>query len=171
MRAELEHDYVEYVRSRLPRLHRVAYLVLGDADAADDAVQNALTVLYRRWPRIAEVEHLDAYVHTMVVRACLADRRRPWSRVVLVDRPPETGAGDHGRRVDDALLVRQALHRLPERQRIVVTLRYLCDLPVAEVAQILGLAEGTIKSRTAYALQALRQVIEGPAAVPKGSLP
>ena len=52
MRAEQERDHVEFVRSRIPRLHRVAYLVLGDRDRADDAVQNALTVLYRRWPRM-----------------------------------------------------------------------------------------------------------------------
>ncbi|WP_433205592.1 SigE family RNA polymerase sigma factor [Dactylosporangium sp. CS-047395] len=167
MRPDLEHDYVEYVRSRIPRLHRVAFLVLGDGDRADDAVQNALTVLYRRWRRIAEVEHLDAYVHTMVVRACLADRRRPWARVALVDPPPDVAAASGEGRVDDALLVRQALHRLPEGQRMVVTLRYLCDLPVAEVARILGLAEGTVKSRTATALQTLRRVI----AHPERSLP
>jgi RNA polymerase sigma-70 factor (sigma-E family) len=165
VRAEQEHDYVEYVRSRIPRLHRVAYLILGDADRADDAVQDALSVLYRRWTRIAEVEHLDAYVHTMLVRACLADRRRPWARVVLTGAPPDTPAPDgDARRVDDALLVRQALFRLPERQRVVVTLRFLCDLSVAEVAKILGRSEGTIKSRTAYALAALRQVL-----TPKGA--
>ena len=158
MRAEQRHDYVEYVRSRIPRLHHVAYLVLGDRDQADDAVQNALTVLYRRWTRLAEVENLDAYVHTMVVRACLAERRRPWSRVLLRDIPDGPVAGAEGR-VDEQLLIRQALDRLPEHQRIVVVLRFLCDLPVAEVARMIGRSEGTVKSRTSYALTTLRRAI------------
>ena len=67
MRTEQEREYVEYVRSRLPSLRRTAYLVLGDGDRADDAVQDALTVLYRRWGRLTEVATVDAYVHTMVV--------------------------------------------------------------------------------------------------------
>jgi RNA polymerase sigma-70 factor (sigma-E family) len=159
VRADQELDYVEYVRSRIPRLHHVANLVLGDRDRADDAVQNALTVLYRRWGRTGEIENLDAYVHTMVVRACLADRRRPWSRVLLrataPDRPAPGGQG----LVDEQLLVRQAIDRLPEQQRIVVVLRFLCDLPVAEVARLIGRSEGTVKSRTSYALTALRRWI------------
>ena len=158
MRAEQRHDYVEYVRSRIPRLHHVAYLVLGDRDQADDALQNALTVLYRRWTRLAEVENLDAYVHTMVVRACLAERRRPWSRVLLRETPEGPVAGGEGR-IDEQLLIRQALDRLPEHQRIVVVLRFLCDLPVAEVARMIGRSEGTVKSRTSYALTALRRAI------------
>ncbi|MEU0553703.1 SigE family RNA polymerase sigma factor [Dactylosporangium sp. NPDC006015] len=159
MRAEQEHEYVEYVRARIPRLHHVAYLILGDGDRADDAVQNALTVLYRRWHRIADVSNLDAYVHTMVVRACLADRRRPWSRVLLRDAAPDGPVAGGEGRVDERLLIRQALDRLPERQRVVVVLRFLCDLPVAEVAQLIGRSEGTVKSRTAYALAALRRAI------------
>ncbi|MEV4134473.1 SigE family RNA polymerase sigma factor [Dactylosporangium sp. NPDC049742] len=159
MRAEQEHEYVEYVRARIPRLHHVAYLILGDRDRADDAVQNALTVLYRRWNRISDVSNLDAYVHTMVVRACLADRRRPWSRVLLRDSTPDGPVAGGEGRVDERLLIRQALDRLPERQRVVVVLRFLCDLPVAEVAQLIGRSEGTVKSRTAYALAALRRTI------------
>ncbi|MER7003662.1 sigma factor [Dactylosporangium sp. NPDC000555] len=106
MRAEQEHDYIEYVRSRIPRLHHVAYLVLGDAHRADDAVQNALTVLYRRWPRMSEVDNLDAYVRTMVVRACLAERRRPWSAVLLRDSAPDRPVDGGGETVDDRLAIR-----------------------------------------------------------------
>ncbi|MFI5916022.1 SigE family RNA polymerase sigma factor [Dactylosporangium sp. NPDC051541] len=157
MPAEQQHDYIEYVRSRISRLHHVAYLVLGDADRADDAVQNALTVLYRRWPRMTEVDNLDAYVHTMVVRACLSERRRPWSAVLLGGRAPDRPVDGGSDTVDDRLAIRAALDRLPERQRIVVVLRFLCDLPVAEVARLLGRSEGTIKSRTATGLAALRR--------------
>jgi RNA polymerase sigma-70 factor (sigma-E family) len=158
LRADQEHDYIEYVRSRIPRLHHVACLVLGDAHRADDAVQNALTVLYRRWTRMGDVDNLDAYVHTMVVRACLADRRRPWvTRVLLRDNAPDRAVEAGGETVEDRLAIRSALDRLPERQRIVIVLRFLCDLPVAEVARLVGRSEGTVKSRTATALAALRR--------------
>jgi RNA polymerase sigma-70 factor (sigma-E family) len=159
LRTEQEHEYVEYVRSRLPSLRRAAYLVLGDGDRADDAVQDALTVLYRRWARLTEVASVDAYVHTMVVRACLTYRRRSWSRVLLRGDPPDSAVESGSGRVDDWLVVRKALHHLPERQRMAVILRYLCDLPVADVARVLGCSEGTVKSRTHHGLRALRATL------------
>ena len=173
MRSEQEHEYVEYVRSRLPSLRRSAYLVLGDSDRADDAVQDALTVLYRRWGRLNEVLSLDAYVHTMVVRACLTYRRRSWSRVLLRDDPPDSVVESGSSRVDDSLLLRQALHRIPRAQRMAVILRYLCDLPVADVARVLGCSEGTVKSRTHHGLRALRTALgeRATASVPAHSTP
>lgn len=162
VRVDDERDYVEYVRAQLPRLHRVAVLVLGDRDRAEDAVQNALTTLYRRWSRRGDVANLDAYVHSMVVRACLSDQRRPWTRVFLRAAPPDTGIDAGTGAVDDRLAVRQALRRLPERQRLVVALRFLCDLPVADVARVLGRSEGTIKAQTSVALRTLRELFEAP---------
>ena len=160
MRTDEEHEYVEYVRSRLPRLHRVAWLVLGDRDRAEDAVQNALATLYRRWSRRGEVDNLDAYVHSMVVRACLSDQRRPWTRVFLRDTLPDRPVDSRGGQVDERLVVQQALRRLPERQRIVVVLRFLCDMSVADVAQVLDRSEGTVKAQTSTALRTLRELFE-----------
>jgi RNA polymerase sigma-70 factor (sigma-E family) len=159
-----EHEYVEYVRSRLPQLHRVAYLVVGDGHRAQDAVQNALTALYRRWSRRAQIDNLDAYVHTMVVRACLADQRRPWARVFLRAEAPDTEVAESSGVVDERLAMRQALRRLPERQRIVIVLRYLCDMSITDVAATLGRSENTVKSHTAAGLRTLRDVFEPPVA-------
>ncbi|MFG2043892.1 SigE family RNA polymerase sigma factor [Dactylosporangium sp. NPDC048998] len=164
MQVDDEHEYVEYVRLRLPRLHRVAYLVLGDEHRAQDAVQNALTTLYRRWSRRGQVDNLDAYVHTMVVRACLADQRRPWASVFLRAEAPDTEVAESGGLVDERLAIRQALRCLPERQRIVVVLRFLCDMSIADVAATLGRSENTVKSHTAAALRTLRDAFEPPAA-------
>ncbi|WP_433604021.1 SigE family RNA polymerase sigma factor [Dactylosporangium sp. CA-139114] len=160
MRVDDEREYVEYVRAHLPRPHRVAVLVLGDRDRAEDAVQNALTTLYRRWSKRGEVASLDAYVHSMVVRACLSDQRRPWARVFLRGSPPDREVDAATGAVDDRLAVRQALRRLPERQRLVVALRFLCDMSVADVAQVLGRSEGTIKAQTSVALRTLRELFE-----------
>ncbi|MET7400061.1 SigE family RNA polymerase sigma factor [Dactylosporangium sp. NPDC005572] len=159
MRPAWEQDFTQYVGARIPRLHRIARQLLGDSDRADDAVQNALTVLYQRWPRMREVQHLDAYVHTMVVRACLGDRRRWWARVQLWAAPPDTAAVADDPLVEQRMVVRAALRSLPEGQRTVLVLRYLCDLPVAEVARLLGRSEGTVKSQTSNGLRALRRAL------------
>ncbi|MEU7872439.1 SigE family RNA polymerase sigma factor [Dactylosporangium sp. NPDC049140] len=159
MRPEPEHDYTQYVAARLPRLHRIAYQLLGDRHRADDAVQDALTTLYQRWTRIREVRNLDAYVHTMVVRAALSDRRRFWSRVALWDSPPEVVREPDGPGVEQAMVLRQALRALPEGQRTVLVLRFLCDLPVEEVAGVLGRSEGTVKSQTSHGLRTLRRML------------
>jgi RNA polymerase sigma-70 factor (sigma-E family) len=164
LRPDLEHDYSQYVAARLPRLHRIAYQLLGDRHRADDAVQDALTALYLRWPRMHDVRNLDAYVHTMVVRAVLSDRRRFWARVQLWGAPPDdapaAGPGDDAG-VEQRVVLRQALRALPEGQRTVLVLRFLCDLPVEEVAAVLGRSEGTVKSQTSHGLKSLRRRLSG----------
>lgn len=160
MRPDREHDFSQYVQARIPRLHRVAYQLLGDRDRADDAVQNTLTVLYQRWTRMHDVQNLDAYVHTMLVRSCLSDRRRWWSKVQLWETPPEVPVAAGDPLVEQRMMLRAALRRLPEGQRTVLVLRFLCDLPVDEVATMLDCSPGTVKSQTARGLATLRRYVE-----------
>lgn len=157
MRAELEREYVEYVTARMGRMRRVAYLLCGDVDRADDIVQTTVERLYTRWRRVRGADNIDAYVHTVLVRTFLAEKRRPWSRVRLVDEPLELIPGVAAQPPDERLTVRAALRALPRRQQAVLVLRFLCDLPVAEVAEILGCAQGTVKSQTSDGLAALRK--------------
>lgn len=160
MRPDREHDFLQYIASRKQRLHRVAYQLLGDRDRADDAVQQVLIVLYQRWTRMGHVENLDGYVHTMVVRQCLRDRRSWLARVQLWGAAPEVPVAAADPEVEQRMLLRAALRDLPRRQQTVLVLRFLCDLPVLEVAQLLGLAEGTVKAHTAKGLDALRRRLD-----------
>ncbi|GID30702.1 SigE family RNA polymerase sigma factor [Paractinoplanes brasiliensis] len=154
-----DSEYLAFVRGRVGGMRRAAHLLCGDSHAADDIVQETLTKLYTRWPRISHVENLDAYVNTMLVRVFLDDRRRGWWKVALLDWLPErTPAAPPP--AEDRSVVRQALMDLPPRQRAVVVLRYLCDQPVKEVALILGCSEGTVKSQSAHALDRLRQIFD-----------
>jgi RNA polymerase sigma-70 factor (sigma-E family) len=160
VRPDGEHDFSQYVASRKQRLYRVAYHLLGDRDQADDAVQHVLTVLYQRWNRMHDVGNLDGYVHTMLVRQCLRDRRRWLGRVQLWGAAPDVVLVADDPEVEQRMLLRAALRELPRRQRTVLVLRFLCDLPVLEVAQLLGLAEGTVKAHTAKGLDALRRRLD-----------
>jgi DNA-directed RNA polymerase specialized sigma24 family protein len=114
MRHDLEAEYVQYVRGCLTRLHRLAYMLCGDAHRADDVVQETLTAVYARWPTLRSVANIDAYVRTMLVRSFLQERRRPWSRVRLGAAVPETAtAGGSG--VEDRDEVMRALGQVPAR--------------------------------------------------------
>ncbi|MFC7530503.1 SigE family RNA polymerase sigma factor [Actinoplanes sp. GCM10030250] len=155
---ESDRDYLAYVNGRLGVLRRFAYLLCGDSHQADDLVQETITKLYARWPRIARVENVDAYVHTMIVRAFLDEKRRGWWRVGLFASAPERAApAESG--LEERTVVRAALSQVPPRQQAVLVLRFLCDKPVAEVADILGCSQGTVKSQTSHGLDTLRRLL------------
>ncbi|GAB3867888.1 SigE family RNA polymerase sigma factor [Dactylosporangium cerinum] len=156
MRDELERQYVEYFQPRLPQLHRLAVMLCGDADRADDIVQAAVTTLYTRWRQARQADNLDAYVRRSVVNAFLSERRRFWSRVVLTETLPDRPAVT-GQPADERLEIRAALKKLPPKQQAVLVLRFLCDLPVDEVAELVGCSPGTVKSQTSDGLAKLRR--------------
>lgn len=149
--------YVEFVTSRLPALRRLAYGVCGDWYQADDLVQTTITQAYVKWSRVRAAADIDKYLRGMLVKAFLSERRRPWSRVDLVDSdvgPPAPGA-DTG--ADDRTILWQEIGRLPRRQRAVIVLRFTCDMSIDETATALGCSAGTVKSQTHDALVALRR--------------
>ncbi|MBM2621225.1 SigE family RNA polymerase sigma factor [Actinoplanes sp. LDG1-06] len=156
---ESDAGYLAYVNGRVPALRRVAFLLSGDEHQADDLVQETITKLYAKWPRIARVENVDAYVHRMLVRAFLDEKRRGWWRVSLRDVPPERPAAEGGGSTEEKAVLRAALRRVPARQQAVLVLRFLCDQSVADVARLLDCSEGTVKSQTSHGLTALRRIL------------
>ena len=163
MHGDLEQEYVEFTAARLPAMRKLAYLLCGDPHRAEDLVQQTFVKLYTSWRRARAVEHLDGYVRAMLVRAFLNERRRPWAtRVQLTDAVPERAVG-HQPDVEGRTVLRAALNRLPPRQRAVLVLRFLCDLPIADVAELLGCSPGTVKSQTSHGLAALRRTLGSPA--------
>ncbi|MEV0902433.1 SigE family RNA polymerase sigma factor [Actinoplanes sp. NPDC049802] len=159
VRSDWEDQFVEYFRVRAQPLRRLAYALCGDWHTAEDLVQLTFVRLYRRWPRLRD-ESVDAYARKVVVNAFLT-HRRDRRREALMAAPPERVAG--GADPAERLAVHQALAGLAPRQRAAVVLRYLEDLPVAEVAVLLGITEGTVKSQTARAIQSMRTALHGAA--------
>lgn len=150
-RTQRETAVEEYFSARAVGMRRTAYLVVRDWHTAEDMVQACFIQLYTHWPRI-RTETVDAFARRTLVNLCLSHLRKN-RKERLTGAPPERGApdlpGDH-----DA---HRTLAVLPPQQRAVVALRFLDDLSVAEVARILGVAEGTVKSQTARALATLRR--------------
>ncbi|GAA2617211.1 SigE family RNA polymerase sigma factor [Dactylosporangium fulvum] len=158
MRPELEREYVEYFELRMPHLRRLAMALCGDFHRADDIVQTVATTLYTGWKKARAAENIDAYVRRAVINTFLSERRLRWARVILTAHLPDRAAVAE-QPADERVVVRAALRRLPPRQQAVLVLRFLCDLPVAEVADLLGCAEGTVKSQTSDGLKALRGLL------------
>jgi RNA polymerase sigma-70 factor (sigma-E family) len=153
-----DEEYVDYVAARIPALRRLAFLLTSDPHRADDLVQQTITTLYVKWRRARLADNLDAYVRTMLVRTFVDERRLAWARVRLFREMPEPPpAEEHG--VEDRQVVRSALSRVPRRQQAVLVLRFFYDLPVDEVAVVLGCSPGTVKSQTSRGLTTLRRLL------------
>lgn len=167
MRQPDEAEYVEFVTGRLPQLRRLAHHLTGDWHRADDVLQTMLGHLYVRWKRVRAATDVDVYVRAMVVNAFLTEKRRAWSRVSLRPEPPEPSAVREAD-VAERVALRAALDAVPPRQRATLVLRFLYDLPVSEVARILGCTEGTVKSQTSHGLAAMRRLLDEPAPVGSG---
>jgi RNA polymerase sigma-70 factor (sigma-E family) len=161
MRPEVEQEYVAYVTGRLPQLHRTAYLLCGDVHRAEDIVQVTLTSLYVNWKRAAGADNLDGYVHRILLRRYLDERRLRWSRVQLGEVPEPAAAAavaaDHQLGERDELLA--ALRELPKGQRAVIVLRFFSDLSVEQTAEALERSAGNVKSQCSRGLATLRRLL------------
>ena len=155
MRRPDEDRYREYVMARMDALRRWAYLVCHDWHAADDLVSLTLGKLYRSWHRAPSVDNIDAYVRTIMLRAWLDEKRRPWRREQATDDVPETAEA-----AEPDVLARmsllQLLAGLTPRRRAAVILRFYFDHSVEETAEILGCSPSTVRSLTARGLEAVR---------------
>jgi RNA polymerase sigma-70 factor (sigma-E family) len=153
-----EREYREFVASRHTALFRVAMLLTGHRQDAEDLLQTALTKLALHWTRVARAAAADAYVRKILYHQQVSRwRSRRYRREHVTAEPPDRGAvGDLAH--DSALRVTLAtvLGQLTRRQRAVIVLRYYEDLPEADVAQILDCSVGTVRSQTHRSLARLR---------------
>jgi len=167
---ELEQSFAAFVRDHGERHLRVAVLLTGDWHAAEDLVQASLIKLYQAWPRVDLTNgDPDAYLRRVIVNTYRSWWRARWRRERPVAELPEHAAGDDtADRLALALLIRQALGELPRKQRAVVVLRYLEDLPEAEIASLLGCSAGSVKTHAYRGLHALRAKLS-PNGLPRGN--
>ena len=129
-----------------PALKRHAFLLCGDEAEADDLVQEALVRAFTRPRRVPGPGAAEAYVRAIMVNLFIDGARRHarWSRVAPLLRPAGM-APDPADQVSDRDAMLAALRSLSPRQRTCVVLRFYEDLPVAEVAAVLGVGEGPVK--------------------------
>ncbi len=154
-RPSWETEFCAFFMTRQRTLTRTAYAILGSWHAAEDAAQQTMSSLYVYWPRI-RTGNVDVYARRVLVNNCMNAFKRQ-SREATTSQPPETSVDVDLSAHADLLA---ALSQLDAKQRVVLTLRFLEDLSVREVAEILRIREGTVKSRTARGLERLRTSLE-----------
>lgn len=156
MNAELREGFVAMAAAELAGLRRFAYAMCADWHRADDLVQGALERMYTAWPRMHDIADPGAYARTVLARLAISESRRPWRRERATPTLPDVATPDGSTGIAERLDLARALDGLTIKQRAVVVLRYVEDRSVAEVAEILGIAPGTVKRQSHDALGHLR---------------
>ena len=153
-----EDDYRAFVDARYTRLVRSAILFGCREQDAEDAVQDALIRCYSAWGRVSAADDRDAYVYRVLVNGITRGRRRKWrGEVPHQDLPEPPPTDDPAATVSLSQSIRASLERLGPEQRQVLVLRYFADLTEAQIATVLGIAPGTVKSRASRAIAALSE--------------
>ncbi|HEY4024727.1 MAG TPA: SigE family RNA polymerase sigma factor [Pseudonocardiaceae bacterium] len=151
-----EDDYRDFVESHAAPLHRAAYLLCGDWHLANDLVQETLVRALRHWRRVQRADNPTAYVRRIMVNEFKRHWRRHRDLPVHSDSDRiEVIVPDVSDEVVNRADLLRALLSLPARQRATVVLRYLEGMSERETAAVLRCSEGTVKSQTFRALNAL----------------
>jgi RNA polymerase sigma-70 factor (sigma-E family) len=159
-------EFHAFFERHYAELSRLAHLLRGEADAADDLAADALLALWHRWDRVRAADHPAAYARGVVanlartrIRSAVRERRRValfWSqREEKTENPDVAGVVD----------VQEALRRLPFRKRACVVLRHAFDLSEKDTALALGVSVGTVKSQTSKGMAELQRLL-GPQSPP-----
>ena len=150
------------VRARMDAVYRLTAAILGDEADARDASQDTFVAAWRELPKLRDADRFEAWLQRVAVNAARQTHRaRSRRRVREIPSSTVVALADRAAGVqrDDAAILDAALARLPIDQRAILVLHHLDGRPVAELAQILEIPEGTAKSRLFTARRALADAI------------
>ncbi|MEV5100524.1 SigE family RNA polymerase sigma factor [Streptomyces massasporeus] len=157
-RSLTEAEFTAYVQERRASLYATAYHLTGDRFEAEDLLQSALFSTYRAWDRISDKAAVGGYLRrTMTNLHISAWRRRKLNEYPTEELPETPGDTDAMRGTELRAVLWQALARLPELQRTMLVLRYYEGRTDPEIAEILDISVGTVKSSIWRSLRRLRE--------------
>lgn len=162
--------FSQLVDRNLNGSYRLAAVILGDRDEAEDATHDAAIRAWQKWPSLRDPERFQPWFQRILVNVCRdrMRRRRPTSDLRDAAR---YSTADWTQLSEDRDRLRHALAQLSAEHRIVIALRYLADLRVSDIAERTGTSSGTVKSRLHYALSRLRTAYEAAERIPKDAHP
>ena len=149
-------EYAWFFRAEFPGVLRTVFLILHDRGRSEDVTQEAFLQLLTQWKKVSLYERPDAWVRRVAIRQAVRVMKRDRTRTEL--ERAEASAPDPD--LPDVDLAR-AVQRLPAMQRVVVVLFYFEDRPVAEIADILDISDGSVKVHLYRARQRLAALLEG----------
>jgi RNA polymerase sigma-70 factor (ECF subfamily) len=163
-----DHDaFAELAGAAISRLDSAAWLMLRDVEQAKDAVQNALVRAWRDLPTLRDPDRFDAWLHRLLVHACIDEARRLRRHRLDVELTSVSVPSivDEVSVVEDRDHLERGFLRLEPEMRAVIVLHHYLDLPMPVVATTLGIPLGTAKSRLHRALHEMRAALDADARV------
>ena len=162
--AAAKHQFEGFAAEVSDTLLRTGYLMTGDARDAEDLVQETFLRVARRWNQVRSMDHPAAYARRILINLVLQDAERRFREKAELAQHAGIDAADQCaaralRHVEDLAEFRWALAQLTVRQRAVLVLRYWADLPVGEVADILGCSSGTVTCTASRAAGRLAEIL------------
>ena len=157
-------EFAEFVTAHAQALGRLAYLLVADPHAADDLVADVMLAAWKQWDQVRSADHPVAYLRQVMVNQAAARHKRVIRERLGLERmrdllPRTSPAPDSDAVVD----VQAVLQRIPPRRRACLVLRYAFDLSDREVAELLGVSVGAVKSQTSKAAAQFRRELGGAA--------
>ena len=151
------NDFDDLYRREFPKLVRIATALCGRRDLGEELVQDAMVKVLARWSTVREYDKPEAYCRRVLINGTIGLRRRQrWEKRALT----RDGAQDSSTLPPEADEFWSLVRALPARQMQVIVLFYADDRPVADIASVLGLAEGTVRATLHQARESLRAQIE-----------
>ncbi|RPH36117.1 MAG: RNA polymerase sigma factor [Chloroflexi bacterium] len=146
------------------RLFAVAHRILRDFDAAGDALQVTLLRMWQDLPSLNDPTRIEAWSYRLLVRVCYDQLRKQRRKAPVLHLLPLDGAvEDPAISIAEREQLERAFRQLPSEQRAAIVLQYYRDLTLPEIAEILQVPVGTVRSRIHYAKRALRAAMEADA--------
>ncbi len=154
--------FVDLVRLRGGRLFAIAHRILRDVDRAEDALQDALVIAWRDLPSLRDPDRFDAWVHRLLTHVCLAEAGRERKRIsnLYVLQADDRAAPDELLSIADRDQLDRGFRRLSPDERAILVLRHFVGYEPTEIADILGIPAGTVRSRLHHAHRAMRAALD-----------
>lgn len=162
MAEDHDRDIDRWIRATSPRLVGALTLHTGDAGLAEDVAQEAFARAWEQWHDVSQMANPGGWVYRVAFNLATSGGRRRSAEQRARHRIRRSAATDCRRGssmaagVADRITLRDALERLSDRQRAAVVLRFYGQLSVAEAADVMGCAPGTVKALTSQGVAALR---------------
>ncbi len=156
-----EDAFTELVDMDGGRCYAIAYRILRDVDRAKDAVQQAYLLCWRELPRLRDPARFEVWLYRLLVNTCYEEARRHRRWTVHVRALPVEVSGDPDPMISiaDRDALERAFQRLSPEHSAVFVLHHHAGLPLAAIADVVGVPLGTVKSRLHHATRRLRAAI------------
>ena len=157
-----QEAFVDLVRLHGDRLYAIAHRILRDVDRAEDALQDALVIAWRDLPSLRDPDRFGGWIHRVLTNVCIGQATRERGRIANLRVLPADGpAGpDEFLSVVDRDELDRAFRRLTPDERAVLVLHHFVGYPPSDIAELLGLPGGTVRSRLHHAHRAMRAALE-----------